>query len=114
LRLRGEPLGLAKVPAKFPQKLNEEIGQGKRLLEGAAGQRCCLLPAPPAEQAAVESVNRHLPIHWMNGKNMRGLAGTATLIASIAIAIVLLFMVPKGFEIAPPEPVVSSNSGKLP
>jgi hypothetical protein len=47
-------------------------------------------------------------------ETMRELAGTAALIASIAIAVVLLLMAPKGFEIAPPDPVVSSNSAGLP
>jgi hypothetical protein len=41
---------------------------------------------------------------------MKGLAGTITLIASMAVAIVLLFMAPKGFEIAPPDPIVDSHS----
>jgi hypothetical protein len=41
---------------------------------------------------------------------MRQLAGTATVIATIAVAIVLLFMAPKGFEIAPPDPLVNSQS----
>ena len=38
---------------------------------------------------------------------MRNLARTATLIASIAVAIVLLFMAPKGFEMSAPNPIVA-------
>ena len=38
---------------------------------------------------------------------MGSLARTATVIASIAVAIVLLFMAPKGFEMSAPDPIVA-------
>ncbi|TIO29419.1 MAG: hypothetical protein E5X89_31230 [Mesorhizobium sp.] len=38
---------------------------------------------------------------------MRKVAGTAAVIASIALVIVLLFMAPKGFELSAPNPLVS-------
>ncbi|EHH11817.1 hypothetical protein GCM10007880_46310 [Mesorhizobium amorphae] len=38
---------------------------------------------------------------------MRSLARTATVIASIAMAIVLTFMAAKGFELTPPDPIVA-------
>jgi hypothetical protein len=47
-----------------------------------------------------------------NEWKMRELAGTVTLIASIAVAIVLLLTAPKGFEIAPPDPLVSSRASE--
>lgn len=45
---------------------------------------------------------------------MRELAGTAITIALIAIAVVLLLMAPKGFELAPPDPVVLAFLFPLP
>jgi len=39
---------------------------------------------------------------------MRNLANTTTVIASIAIAIVLLFMAPKDFEMSAPDPIVAA------
>jgi len=39
---------------------------------------------------------------------MRNLVRTSTVIASIAVAIVLLFMAPKGFEMSPPSPIVAA------
>jgi len=41
---------------------------------------------------------------------MRNLADTATVIASIAVAIVLLFMAPKGFHMSGPSPIVASHT----
>jgi len=38
---------------------------------------------------------------------MRNLARTATVIASIAVAIVLTFMAAKGFELSAPDPIVA-------
>jgi hypothetical protein len=38
---------------------------------------------------------------------MRSLARTATVIASIAVAIVLVFMAPKGFQLSAPDPIVA-------
>jgi hypothetical protein len=38
---------------------------------------------------------------------MRSLARTVTVIASISVAIVLLFMVPKGFELSARDPIVA-------
>ncbi len=40
---------------------------------------------------------------------MRNLARTAAVIASIAVAIVLLFMAPKGFELSAPNPIVAGQ-----
>jgi ABC-type phosphate transport system auxiliary subunit len=48
------------------------------------------------------------------GKNMIELARTAITIALIAIFVVLLLMAPKGFELAPPDPVISSSASGLP
>jgi hypothetical protein len=39
---------------------------------------------------------------------MRNLANTTTVIASIVVAIVLLFMAPKRFEISEPDPIVAA------
>ena len=39
---------------------------------------------------------------------MRHLANTTTALASIAVAIVLLFMAPKGFEMSEPNPIVAA------
>ena len=39
---------------------------------------------------------------------MRHLANTTTIFASIAVAIVLLFMAPKGFEMSEPNPIVAA------
>jgi len=39
---------------------------------------------------------------------MRHLANTTTVIASIAVAIVLLFMAPKGFETSESDPIVAA------
>jgi hypothetical protein len=39
---------------------------------------------------------------------MRHLANTTTVIASIAVAIVLLFMAPKEFETSEPDPIVAA------
>jgi hypothetical protein len=39
---------------------------------------------------------------------MRNLFNTTTVIASIAIAIVLLFMAPKGFQMSAPDPIVAT------
>jgi hypothetical protein len=38
---------------------------------------------------------------------MRSLARTATVIASIAVAIVLVFMAPKGFQLSARDPIVA-------
>ena len=43
---------------------------------------------------------------------MKEVAGTATIIASIAIAIALMLMAPKGLE-ANPGPIVSSDGAGL-
>ena len=43
---------------------------------------------------------------------MRDLARTVTVIASIAVAIVLLFMAPKGFELSAPDPIVAASADR--
>ena len=40
---------------------------------------------------------------------LRNLVRTTTVIASIAVAIVLLFMAPKGFELSRPNPIVAGQ-----
>jgi hypothetical protein len=44
---------------------------------------------------------------------MRELAGTAITIVLLAIAVVLLLMAPKGFELAQPDPFVRSSASGL-
>ena len=41
---------------------------------------------------------------------IRSLLRTTTVIASIVVAIVLLFMAPKGFELSAPDPIVAGST----
>ncbi|PTE06772.1 hypothetical protein C9427_30335 [Mesorhizobium helmanticense] len=62
-----------------------------------------------AEQAPSEFVNARIS---RQGEQylMRDLAGTVTIIASIAVAIVLALMVPKGLHDPADNPIVSADS----
>ncbi|UVK37933.1 hypothetical protein LHFGNBLO_005045 [Mesorhizobium sp. AR10] len=44
---------------------------------------------------------------------MRESIGTATVIVSIAVAIALLFMAPKGFQLSAPDPIVNSDASEV-
>lgn len=43
---------------------------------------------------------------------MRNIFGAATFIACIAVAIVLMFLAPKGFMLSDPSPIVSTAAGQ--
>lgn len=40
---------------------------------------------------------------------MKNIVGTAVLIGSIAVITALLFLIPKGFQLGQPEPILSSS-----
>jgi hypothetical protein len=40
---------------------------------------------------------------------MKNIMGTVVLIASIAIIVALMFLVPKGFQLGDPEPIASAS-----
>ena len=61
---------------------------------------------------AVGGVSADAPL--LNGKPMREFVNTAIIIALIAIAVVLLLLAPKGFQIGQPDPVVSLSASGLP
>jgi hypothetical protein len=44
---------------------------------------------------------------------MKNLVRTSTVIASIAVAVVLLLMAPKGFEMSAPDPIVAGPADTL-
>ncbi|MBZ9889172.1 MULTISPECIES: hypothetical protein [unclassified Mesorhizobium] len=46
-------------------------------------------------------------------KKMREFFNTAIVILLIAIAVVLLFLAPRGFQLGPPDPLISSRASGL-